>query len=209
MKLLVLGASGGVGSKLVQQAVAHGHQVTAQTRNPANLVETASAGVIVGSPTDEAFLRRHVAGHDAVILAIGIDSTGKTTLFSDCTKTVITAMQAAGVKRLVAITGVGTGESRGHGGWFYNHVVFPLFTRNRYADKDLQEALIEETNLDWTIIRPAPFATRAGSGRWTIAMDIPPDLQLRSITRTEVAAFVLDCVENGKYIQQKPFIGHS
>lgn len=209
MRLLVLGASGGVGSKLVQQAVARGHHVTAQTRDPARLHEEAGVSVIVGSPTDEAFLKQHVAGHDAVILAIGVDSSGKTTLFSESTRAVIGAMQAAGVKRLLAITGIGAGETRGHGGWLYNRVVFPLFTRNRYADKDRQEAMIEQTDLDWTIVRPAPFTARAGRGRWHVVTDIPSGLQLRSITREEVAAFILDCVEGDRFIRQKPFIGHS
>jgi putative NADH-flavin reductase len=209
MRLLVLGASGGVGSKLVQRAVAHGHHVTAQTRDPARLDEKAGVSVIVGSPTDEAFLKRHVAGHDAVVLATGIDGTGKTTLFSQSAGAVIAAMRAAGVRRLVAITGIGAGETRGHGGWLYNRVIFPLFTRNRYADKDRQEAMIERTDLDWTIVRPAPFAARAGGGRWTVVTDIPPGLQLRSITRAEVAGFILDCVEDGGFIRQKPFIGHA
>ncbi|WP_319797922.1 NAD(P)-dependent oxidoreductase [Nitrobacter sp.] len=209
MRLLVLGASGGVGTILLEQGVARGHHITAQTRNPAKLVETAGISVIAGSPTDEAFLKQHVAGQDAVILAIGIDSTGKTTLFSESTRAVIAAMQAARVKRLVAITGIGAGETKGHGGWLYNRVIFPLFTRNRYADKDQQEALIERSGLDWTIVRPAPFTAQAGRGPWHVVTNIPEWLQLRSITRAEVARFILDCIEGGSYVRQKPFIGHS
>lgn len=209
MRFLVLGASGGVGSELVQQAIARGHHVTAQTRDPARLKDRDGVGVIVGLPTDAAFLRQHVGGHDAVILATGIDSTGRTTLFSDSARATVAAMRATGVKRLVAITGIGAGETRGHGGWLYDHVIFPLFTHHRYADKDRQEALIAQTDLDWTIIRPAPFTARAASGRLTVVTDIPPGLRLRAITRAEVAAFILDCVEGGSFIRQKPFIGHA
>lgn len=209
MRLLVLGASGGVGSELVRQAVARGHQVTAQTRDPARLAERPGVGVIVGLPTDAAFLGQHVAGHDAVILATGTNSTGRTTLFSDSARAAIAAMRAAGVRRLVAITGVGAGETRGHGGWLYDRVIFPLFTRHRYADKDRQEALIAQTDLDWTIVRPAPFTTRTPGGRLTVVTDIPPELRLRAITRAEVAAFILDCVEEGGFIRQRPFIGHA
>ncbi|WP_231698942.1 NAD(P)-dependent oxidoreductase [Sinorhizobium fredii] len=164
---------------------------------------------MVGSPTDEAFLKQHVAGHDAVILAIGIDSTGRTTLFSETAKAVIAAMKAAGARRLVVITGIGAGNTKGHGGWVYNHVIYPLFTHNRYTDKDRQEAMIEQTDLDWTIIRPAPFAAHAGNGPWQVVTEIPEELQLRSITRAEGVTFILDCIENGSFIRQKPFIGHS
>lgn len=208
MRLFALGASGGVGSKLLAEAAARGHQITAQTRTVGKITETPSVKVVVGSPTDEAFLRRNLHEHDAAILCIGVDSIGRTTLFSDATRALVAAMQAAKVKRLVAITGIGSGETRGHGGWFYNRVIFPLFTRNRYADKDRQEALIERSGLDWTIIRPAPFTVHAGNQPLQIVTDIPPGLQLRSISRAEVAAFILDILENGQFSHQKPFIGH-
>lgn len=208
MKLMVLGASGGVGSNLVKQAQARGHQVTAQTREAGRLKEAAGVDVVVGAPDDASFLERHVAGHDAVILAIGVSHSGPTTLFSGTTRAVIAAMETSGVRRLVAITGVGAGQTRGHGGWLYNRLVFPLFTRNRYADKDRQEAAIEQSNLDWTIVRPAPFTYRPGRGPRQVVTDVPHELQLRSITRAEVAAFILDCVERNEFIRQKPFIGH-
>lgn len=209
MRLFVLGASGGVGSSLLEQAASRGHSITAQTRTAGKVTETAAVRVALGSPTDGTFLRRNIGGHDAVVLCIGIDGIGKTILFSDTTEALIPAMRAAGVKRLVAITGIGAGDTRGHGGWFYNVIVFPLFTRNRYADKDRQEAMIERSGLDWTIVRPAPFTARAGSGPLQVHTGIPPGLQLRSITRPEVAAFILDCLENGTFIRQKPFVGHA
>ena len=208
MRLFVLGASGGVGSLLLEQAVLRGRSITAQTRSADRLVATAAVEVVVGSPADEGFLRRHMAGHDAVILCVGIDGIGKTTLFSDTTRAVVTAMQASGVRRLVAVTGVGAGETKGHGGWFYNRIIYPFFTRNRYADKDRQEAIIEGADLDWTIVRPAPFAARTGPGPLRVVTEIPEELQLRSITRAEVAAFILDCVEKGSFIRRKPFVGH-
>lgn len=209
MRLFVLGASGGVGSIVLKEAVRRGHSVTAQTRSADKVAKTVAVNVVVGSPTDQSFLGRHMDRHDAVLLCVGIDSIGKTTLFSDTAIAVVTAMRAFGVRRLVAITGIGAGETRGHGGWFYNWIVFPLFTRNRYADKDRQEAIIEAADLDWSIVRPAPFSERTEAEPLQIVTEIPDELQLRSITRAEVADFILDCVEKGSFIRQKPFIGHS
>ena len=209
MRLFILGASGGVGSCLLEQAVARGHRVTAQTRSAAKLADSEAVSVIVGSPTDEAFLRQHIVNHDAVVLCLGIDRIGKTTLFSETTKAVIGAMNATAVRRLVAITGIGAGDSKNHGGWLYNIIIYPLFTRNRYADKDRQEELIEQSDLDWTIVRPAPFAASARTGPCQVWTEIPDGLQLRSITRAEVARFILDSLENASFIRQKPFIGHA
>lgn len=209
MRLFVLGASGGVGSQLLKQAVPRGHSVTAQTRRAGSIAESDIVRVAVGEPTDLSFLRQHVAGHDAVVICTGIDRIGKTTIFSDTANAVVAAMQAGSVKRLVAISGVGAGETRGHGGWLYNYIIYPLFTRNRYADKDRQEAIIERSHLDWTIVRPAPFAAHTGAGPMQIFTKIPGMLQLRTITRAEVAAFILDVLEHGRFIHQKPFIGHA
>lgn len=208
MRLFVVGASGGVGSRLLTRAVAQGHTVTAQTREANRVAPSDEVRVAVGAPTDESFLRQSLEGHDAVVLCLGIDSLGRTTLFSDSTRALIAAMEATGVKRLVAVTGIGAGDSKGHGGWYYNHVLFPLFTRHRYADKDRQEALIEGTSLDWTIVRPAPFAKSAPDGALQVFTEIPPGLQLSAITRDETAAFLLECVENATFVRQKPFIGH-
>jgi len=208
MRLFILGASGGVGSSLLQQAIAHGHEVTGQTRDARRLSAQSAVRVAVGAPTDQAFLRQNLAGMDAVILCIGVDAIGRTTLFSDTSEAVVAAMRATGVKRLVAITGIGAGDTKGHGGWLYNYVIYPLFTRHRYADKDRQEAIIAQTELDRTIVRPAPFTAQASAGPLRIYTNIPTGLQLSSITRAEVATFILECLEGNQYVRQKPFIGH-
>ncbi|MBN9403825.1 MAG: NAD(P)H-binding protein [Burkholderiales bacterium] len=207
MRLFVLGASGGVGSCLLEQAVARGHSITAQTRSAAKLAKIQT--VAVGSPTDGVFLRKHIAGHDAVVICLGIDGSGKTTLFSETTNAVVDAMKVVGVRRLVAVTGIGAGDSKGHGGWLYNYIIYPLFTRNRYADKDRQETIIEQSDLDWTIVRPAPFAASSGDDLLQVHTEIPEGLQLTSITRAEVTSFILDSLESASFIHQKPFIGHS
>lgn len=209
MRLFIIGASGRVGSLLLTQAEARGHVVTAQSRTAGKLIETEARKVAIGLPSDEIFLTREIAGHDAVILTLGVAGIGKTTAFSDMTRAVLRVMQTTGVRRLVAITGVGAGETKGHGGWIYDTIVYPLFTRNRYADKDRQEAMIERSNLDWTIVRPAPFSSRANATPLQVVTEISTELQLRAVTPLEVATFILTILEAGEYIRQKPFIGHA
>jgi putative NADH-flavin reductase len=210
VRIAVVGASGGVGRQVIRQALARGYLVTAQTRSRAKLAELeGQIDIVEGKPADPARIAELVKGQDAVIFTLGIDKLGRTTLFSDATRVLIDAMKKTGVRRLIALTGVGAGETRGHGGWFYNHVIFPLFTRSRYADKDLQESLIEASGLEWTIVRPAPFnETQQRSPLQTVTR-IGPDTQLSRIARPEVANFLLDQVESQTYIRQKPFIGHS
>jgi putative NADH-flavin reductase len=208
-RVAVLGASGGVGRRIVRRALDQGYRLTCQTRTQGKLAAIAgNVEVHAFQPTDAAALSRFVKGADAVIFALGVDKAGATTLFSDATKALIAAMQAAGIKRLIAITGVGAGETRGHGGFIYDRVIFPLFTRKRYADKDRQEALIAASNLDWIIVRPAPFAETAGPSPIEVHTRIAPDTVLRRVTRDEVAAFVVAQIDDDRYLRQKPFIGH-
>lgn len=209
MQIAVLGASGGVGRETVRQALARGWAVTGQSRDASRLAEFAGRIRLVAcAPTDSGGLRDLVRGAGAVVIALGIDRLGPTTLFSDSTAALIAAMRDEGVGRLVAVTGVGAGETRGHGGFLYDRILFPLFTRHRYADKDRQEALIAASGLDWTIVRPAPFARSAPPGPVEAHVALAPGTVLRRVTRAEVAAFILEELETGRFRGQRPFIGH-
>ena len=73
-------------------------------------------------------------------------------------------MRGAGVRRLVAVTGLGAGDSRGHGGFLYDAVFFPLVLKRVYDDKDVQEQMIRASDLDWTIVRPGLLASGPATG---------------------------------------------
>ena len=208
-RVAVLGASGGVGRPIVERALESGYEVVCQTRNADKLADLAGrVRVVVFEPRDAGKLGQFVAGADAVIFALGVDASGATTLFSEVTEGLIAAMRQQRVKRLIAITGVGAGETRGHGGFLYDRIIFPLFTRQRYADKDRQEALIAASDLDWTIVRPAPFAKAGVAGAIEVHTRIARDTVLRRVTRAEVAAFVVEQIDSDRYQRQRPFIGH-
>ncbi len=208
MRVAVIGASGGVGRAVLAQGLARGWAMTAQTRDAARLSDVADrVRVVAASPTDADALRGVVRGADAAAFVLGVDRLGPTTLFSDATRALLAAMRAEGVPRLVAVTGVGAGETRGHGGWFYDRVIFPLFTARRYADKERQEALIAASQLDWVILRPAPFSRAAPDGPLEAHDPVPPGLTLRRVTRGEVAAFLLDACAGDAWLRRRPFIG--
>ena len=173
MKLLVIGATGGTGREIVRQAAA-GHEVTALARSEGREAMP-GARLIVGDARDVASLRRAVAGQDAVADSLGSGMSGpfkEVTVFSESTKALIEAMTAEGVRRLVCITGIGAGDSRGHGGFLYDHVVQPVLLRGVYADKDRQEALIRASGLDWVIVRPAMLADGPAVGGTRALMDL-------------------------------------
>jgi putative NADH-flavin reductase len=207
-RIAVLGASGRVGRRVVDRALAAGYAVAAQTREAGRLADLADrVEVHAFDPRDQQALARFVAGAHAVVFALGT-KPGATTLFSEVTTALVAAMREAGVRRLVAITGVGAGDTRGHGGFLYDRIVFPLFTQKMYRDKDRQEALIADSGLDWTIVRPAPFRDRPAEGPLQVVYEVGPDTVLRRITPDEVAQFVVDQLASDAYLHQRPFIGH-
>lgn len=193
----------------MSQALARGYRLACQTRSAERLSDVAHvARIVEGEPADETVLDRLVEGCDAAVFALGVGSAGPTTLFSDTTRALLRVMDRRSVLRLVAVTGVGAGDSRGHGGLLYNNFVFPLFARHRYHDKNLQEDLIRKSRLDWTILRPASFVRRPPGSALEVIVNIAPDTQLRSIARSEVAEFALACLEDPESVGRTYFIGH-
>ena len=129
------------------------------------------------------------------------------TLLSEGTRNLIGAMQPEGVNRLVCITGIGAGESKGHGPWWYDWLVQPLILRGVYADKTRQEALVRKSGLDWTIVRPGALTN--GPAKGSKAVHILTDLngaRAGFISRADVATFCLSEVVDGRYRQQAPVI---
>lgn len=208
MRVLVLGATGRVGRLIVQEALERGHEVSAFVRDRRRFdVAAPRLRVVEGDALDPAAMARAVDGQDAVIYALGAGNVRRTTLFSRSTTILLDAMQRAGVRRLIAITGVGAGDTRGHGGFLYDRVLYPLFTRGIYEDKDRQEALIRASGADWTLVRPAAFRRKVPPGALRVSLGEPHDT-LRRIAMSEVATFVVDQLETEAYVRQAPFIGH-
>ena len=104
MKLTIIAAAGGVGRELLEQAVAAGHDVTAVVRNPAKLarpVRTVTAGMAAADP---AALEPAIAGADAVLSGLGPHSNADAGMAAQGTRAIVAAMQAAGVRRIVAVS---------------------------------------------------------------------------------------------------------
>jgi putative NADH-flavin reductase len=206
MNVLVLGATGSVGRLVVEEALTRGHRVTALVRSPTVALPN-RVRVEQGDALDPAAVSRAVAGQDAVIYVLGAGNVRRTTLFSESTRILLKAMADQKVHRLICVTGVGAGETKGHGGFLYDRIFFPLFTKHIYADKDVQEALIRESGLDWTLVRPAGFRARTPPGPLRVVVDAE-GVTLTRISRPEVARFLVDELEQGRYVRQSVFIGH-
>ncbi|TBB81084.1 NAD(P)-dependent oxidoreductase [Rhizobium ruizarguesonis] len=206
-KIVILGATGPTGRHIVRQAAARGYDVTAFVRTPEKATDLAGAEIVVGDARDENALRQAVKGRDAVISALGTPASPfrEVTLLSTATQALVNAMKAERVARLVAITGIGAGDSKGHGGFLFDNMIFPLLLRKVYADKNRQESVIKESALDWTIVRPSILNNKPG-GKTVRALTSLESFRGGSITREDVATFVLDQVASDRWVRQTPLI---
>jgi putative NADH-flavin reductase len=209
--ILVAGASRGIGLETVKRALAEGHAVRALARSAAAIaLEGEKLEKMSGDALDRATVAAALSGVDAIIQTLGAPFGSEavlqgTTLFSKATRVLVDSMAAAGVKRLIAVTGLGAGDSRGHGGFLYDTFVFPLVLKRLYDDKDVQEQIIKRSGLDWTIVRPGILTSGPATGAYRALLD-PKDWRAGSISRADVADFLVRQVTDRAYIGKAPLL---
>jgi len=203
----VLGATGRTGQLIGRYALAKGNTIVALVRSKARASDLPGAELVEGDARDEGALSRALAGCDAVVcsLGTGMSPFREVTLLSTATRALVTAMERGGVRRLVCITGMGAGDSRGHGGLLYDRLILPLLLRNVYNDKDRQEALIRASSLDWVIVRPVMLNDAVARGSVKAVTDLV-GVKGGSIARADVARFVVDQLTTDTWLRRAPLI---
>ncbi len=207
MKIVVIGASRGIGLEIVSQALERGHEVTALLRDPAKLaLEHARLHKVrgdVGKPDD---VLMAMSGQDAVCTCVGVNPTREPVeLFSRGARNVLAALQDAPTTKLVAVTGVGAGDSRGHGGFFYDKILQPLLLGTIYADKDREEQLIKASAADWLIVRPGSLTDGPRTKDYRAITDLS-GVTAGKISRADVADFILNQLESPSLFKQTPLL---
>jgi putative NADH-flavin reductase len=250
MNLLILGATGGTGRALVQQALEQGHVVTAFARDPSKMQMTnPNLRIAKGDILDYSSVEAAVRGQDAVLSALGVRVrvgpfiaivvlcqliarfaalTGpagwlvrigvpvlanlilyrRTTTLSEGTKNIIRAMEAAGVNRLVCQSSLSIGDSKGQLGFLYNYLLIPILLRNIFADKEIQEKIIQESNLDWVIVRPGALTNGPRTGVYRSGFDATDKSIKAKISRADVADFMLKQLTTISCVSKTPGISY-
>ncbi len=154
--IAIIGASKGIGLSTVSVALERGWKVKTLSRNPLPFPQSENLTQILGSALDKEKVKETVQSAKAVVLTIGHSITWReVTLFSSATKILIDTLLGWNPNAyLLVVTGVGAGESAGHGGFLYDNIFKPLLLSKIYKDKNRQENLVKESKLDWTIVRP-------------------------------------------------------
>jgi len=207
MKVIIFGASGSIGRNLVSQALGQGHAVTAFVRDPPRFdMQHDNLSIAVGDVLEAASVQNVVAGHDAVMCAIGAGRKGG--VRADGTRNIIAAMENAGVKRLICQTTLGIGDSWNNLNVFWKYFMFGLFIRPAFLDHVEQEKLIRESNLDWSIIRPAAFIDGELTGQYRHGFPATANDTKLEVSRADVADFMLKNLVDNTYLHKAPGLSY-
>lgn len=202
MKLVVFGATGGLGRAAASTAAARGDQVTAFAREPGRLHLDSSVRVVEGDALDAEAVAGAIAGQDAVLSALGGRPWRDREVCAQGTRNIVDAMRRHGVRRLVVVSSLGVGDSREQLGWLVRNVAAPLVMRRSFEDKERMEEVVRSSDLDWVIVRPGLLTGGRPSGRWRAAVDEP--IQVGFITRADAAAFCLVQLSSDEYLRRAP-----
>ncbi|MBN2292651.1 MAG: SDR family oxidoreductase [Pirellulales bacterium] len=208
MKLLVFGATGGTGRELVKQALDAGHFVSAYVRDPAKIKDLHERlRVDSGDVLDSAAVSNSVAGQDAIFSTIGAGAS-RSTLREEGTRNIVEFMQETGVKRLVSLSSLGVGDSRSNLPFFTKYIIVAIFLRHAFADHERQEAVIKQSSLDWTIVRPPHLKDGPRMGVYRHGFS-STDRRIKGwISRADVAEFMLSQLEDDRYLHKTPGVSY-
>jgi putative NADH-flavin reductase len=200
-KLLVLGATGHTGAHIVDLALGRGHQVTAFVRSPHKIVRTDVALTVVkGDPLRSSELAAALPGHDAVLSALGPpapEAFKPSTLLAEAAASTVAAMSTAGVRRLLVVSAALLFPEKTVGIRFFRWLL-----REHARDLVAMEAVVQATPLAWTLARP-PRLVQGTDERYRSERNaLPPGgaSVTSRVTFRAVAAFLLDCVEQGAHV---------
>lgn len=204
MKVIIFGATGGIGRQLVTQTLALGHDVTAFARfrgGQAGLQN--NVAIVAGDVTDAETVHDAIKGQNAVLCALGAPLSSKAQVRAHGTANIIAAMQKADVSRLICVSALGVGDSQDLLPWSYKYVIIPLFMRKLYADHSLQEQHLAQSGLNWTVVRPGVLndGPKTGSYRIDFTSDNRPSSP--KVSRADVADFMVKQLNTNAHIQQQ------
>ncbi|MHA1559142.1 MAG: NAD(P)-dependent oxidoreductase [Alphaproteobacteria bacterium] len=201
-RVLVVGATGKSGREAVKYAVAAGHSVTAFVRDPANATFDPVVKIAVGDVLNTGDVDAAVADNDVVISALGSKGLRRAAVCAPGVSNIVSAMNARGARRLIAVSAYGTGESN-HGiyGWLLNTLL-----GSSQRDKVEMEKVLAKSGLDWTSVRPPGLTQGPATGKYRAAPEGEALRGFQRISRADVADFMVKEIDSEAWVGRSPTV---
>ncbi len=208
MNITIIGGTKGIGKEVIKQALANGHNVTVLARNPEKIeLKSANLKIVKGDFLDFNSVAKSLKDADAVVVSVGAMPTRKSvTLFSIGTKHLLDSIKNENIHPLIiVVTGIGAGESKGHGGFFYDKIFQPLLLKTIYEDKDRQEQMLMNEYDNWIIVRPGMLTNGNLTGKYKVLTNLD-EINGGKISRADVAHFILEQTANPTSLRKTPLL---
>ncbi len=208
MNITIIGATKGIGKEVLKQSLQAVHNVTVLARNPEKIdIKEENLTVVKGDFLDYDSVAQSVKNADTVVVSVGAMPTRKpVNLFSEGTKHLLEAVKQGNIHPLIiAVTGIGAGDSKGHGGFFYDKIFKPLLLKTMYEDKDKQEQILMNGYDNWVIVRPGMLTNGKLTGKYRALTNLE-GINGGKISRADVAHFILEQAANPTYLKQTPLL---
>jgi putative NADH-flavin reductase len=207
MRLALFGATGRVGGRFLDYALADGHTVRALVRDAAKLAPRAGLEIVQGDVLDAATVARVIAGTEAVVSGLGgagIQDPGEAQ--SQGMRNIVAGMQQHGVRRVLGVAGGGILDST-NGGLRHDQPSFPeVFKKVSDRHKEAWHAM-RDSGLDWTMVATGDIVPGDRTGEYRTLEDFLPE-GARRISVEDVADFLLRTLRDGTHRQKRVGAGY-
>jgi putative NADH-flavin reductase len=213
MKVIIFGATGFSGQAILANSIKQGHEVTILVRDASKIpIKHQNLTIVEGNVLNPQTVASVLHHQEAVIQCLGVGGKGDgkpTTFISDATKIIVDEMQNKKIKRLIAMSNVGAGNSIAFQPWFFTKIILPYFMKWLKViieDKNRMEPIIMNSALDWTIVRCPNIVDKPAKGRCNATLD-GKGLKL-SITLSDLSKFMVDQLKQTAFIKQAPSVSN-
>lgn len=206
MRVLIVGATGRIGSLALERALSGGHEVVALVREAGRIEPQERLDVLVGDVRDERAVDNAIRATDAAIAAVGprTNTLDDEMALEHGMRLLVAAMKRHGVSRLVALSGAGVDVPDDHKPLVDRamSLVVRRFARHVVGAKQREYAVFSASGLDWTALRP-PLVMDGVAKGYRLALDLRPGAR---VMRADVGQALVDQLADPSFLRTAPFV---
>ncbi|MFD0998084.1 NAD(P)-dependent oxidoreductase [Ohtaekwangia kribbensis] len=211
MNITVFGGTGATGLLVIEKALQSGHTITAYARTPTKIpIQHKNLRILKGELVEFNKIEEAMKGADVVISILGPTQHTKGLVIAEGIKNIVEVMKKAEVKRLIAIATPSFRDSNDKFQFGFSLSAFMVknLLRDSYDNIVLAGKYIAESNLDWTIVRIPMLSNKTATGNVNVGYLGDGTINLFSLSRADLADFLLQQINNRKYIHKAPAISN-
>ncbi len=212
MRIVVFGATGGIGKHIIAQGLDRGHFITAVARNPAVItLSHPNLTIKQGDVYKSADVADAIRGQDVILSALGSKTPKQADpVTSTGIRNMLTAMRETGVHRIIAISSIGAGDPNEYAWWLRTLLIdfmFKPFAPHQLADINQMERELLQNDMNWVIVRPTTLTNGRRRGRYQVSNDSKRGIRYY-ISRADVADFMLNLAETASHKREIVHVGY-